>query len=74
MPDEQQLAYAVAQGRVFVTYNRADFQALDAIWRGQARQHAGILWCLERTIPRRAIGDLIRALEAAARDQSVESP
>jgi predicted nuclease of predicted toxin-antitoxin system len=64
--DEEQLSYAAEQGRVFVTYNRTDFQALDGQWRAQARRHAGILWCLERTIPRRAIGDLIRALEAVA--------
>jgi hypothetical protein len=55
---------------VFVTYNRADFQALDGQWRAQARRHAGILWCRERTIPRRAIGDLIRALEAVAHEHT----
>jgi predicted nuclease of predicted toxin-antitoxin system len=69
VPDEEQLDYATEQGRVFVTYNRADFQALDAQWRHRGRQHAGILWCLERTIPRRAVGELIRALEVVAREQ-----
>ena len=64
IPDEEQLAYAAEQGRVLVTYNRADYQALDAAWRDGGRQHAGILWCAERTLPRRAIGDLIRALAA----------
>jgi predicted nuclease of predicted toxin-antitoxin system len=64
--DEDQLAYATARGRVLVTYNRADYQALDAQWRIQERTHAGVLWCSEQSIPRRAIGDLIRALEAAA--------
>ncbi|MBA2447771.1 MAG: DUF5615 family PIN-like protein [Chloroflexi bacterium] len=68
VPDEEQLSYATEQGRVFVTYNRADFQALDGHWRRQGRQHGGILWCLEQTIPRRAFGDLIRALEAAAQE------
>ena len=66
--DEEQLDYASEQGRAFVTYNRGDLQALDAQWRRQGRQHAGILWCHERTIPRRAIGDLIRALEVVAGD------
>ena len=70
VPDEDQLNYAVEQDRVFVTYNRGDFQALDGQWRRQERQHNGILWCSERTIPRRAIGDLIRALEAAARQRT----
>lgn len=64
--DEDQLTYASAEGRVLVTYNRADFQALDGQWRVQERAHAGILWCAERTLPRRSIGDLVRALEAAS--------
>jgi len=70
VPDEEQLGYAADQGRILVTYNRADFQALDARWRREGRQHAGILWCSERTIPRRAVGALIRALEAVARERT----
>lgn len=62
IPDEEQLDYATQQGRVLVTYNRADYQALDALWRRADRQHAGILWCREASIPRRAIGDLVCAL------------
>jgi predicted nuclease of predicted toxin-antitoxin system len=62
--DADQLAFAAEGGRVLVTYNRADYQALDARWRLEAREHAGILWCSERSIPRRAFGDLVRALEA----------
>ena len=59
VPDEQQLAFATAEGRVLVTYNRADYQALDAQWRLGGREHAGILWCGERSIPRRAIGEAV---------------
>ena len=65
--DAEQLEYATQQGRVLVTYNRADYQALDATWRAQGRTHTGILWCVERSIPRRAIGDLVRALAEVAR-------
>ncbi|MHB0874983.1 MAG: DUF5615 family PIN-like protein [Anaerolineae bacterium] len=73
MPDEDQLAYAAAEGRVLVTYNRADYQALDASWRVTGRPHAGIVWCAERSIPRRAIGDLVRAIEAlASQHESLE--
>ncbi len=64
--DAEQLEYATQQGRVLVTYNRADYQALDALWRTQGRTHAGVLWCAERSIPRRAIGDLIRTLAQLA--------
>jgi predicted nuclease of predicted toxin-antitoxin system len=66
VPDEEQLRYAADHNRVLVTYNRSDFEALDVQWRRQGRQHAGILWCLERTLPRHAIGELIRALQVVA--------
>jgi predicted nuclease of predicted toxin-antitoxin system len=68
IPDEQQLVFATDQSRVLVTYNRADFQALDAEFRrtGRPHPHAGILWYSERIIPRRAFGELIRAIEAVA--------
>lgn len=70
--DEAQLEAAAAAGRVLVTYNRADFQALDAAWRLRGQAHAGILWCGERTIPRRAIGELVRAIAAfGARHESL---
>lgn len=65
VPDEDQSIYATAQGRVLVTYRR-DFQALDVRWRRQGRRQGGIIWSLEKAIPRRAIGDLIRALTAVA--------
>lgn len=64
--DAEQLEFATGQGRVLVTYNRADYQALDATWRAQGRVHSGILWCVERSIPRRAMGDLIRAIAEVA--------
>lgn len=66
LSDEEQLLFATAEGRVLVTYNRADYQALDAQWRIAGRDHAGILWCAEQTLPRRAIGGLVRAVEAIA--------
>ncbi len=64
--DEDQLVFATSAGRALFTYNRADYQVLDAMWRMEGRTHAGILWCAERSIPRRAIGDLVRAVEAFA--------
>lgn len=65
--DEEQLAYAAGEGRVLVTYNRADYQVLEAQWRVEGKEHAGILWCAERSIPRRAIGDLVRAIAASSK-------
>jgi hypothetical protein len=68
LADEDELAFSVEEGRVLVTYNRADFQALDAQWRMMGLTHPGILWAGERTIPRRAFGELIRALEWTAEE------
>ncbi len=68
VPDAEQLDHAATAGRVLVTYNRSDYQALDAEWASQGRTHAGILWCSERSIPRRAIGDLVRAVAAVVGD------
>lgn len=62
--DEDQLLFATAEGRVLVTYNRADYQVLDGRWRTEGENHAGIIWCAERGLPRRAIGAIIQAIEA----------
>jgi predicted nuclease of predicted toxin-antitoxin system len=67
-PDEASLAYATADQRVLVTYNRADYQALDAQCRLATRPQAGILWCTEKSNPRRDIGGLIRVLAALAHE------
>jgi predicted nuclease of predicted toxin-antitoxin system len=66
LSDGDQLRFATTAGRVLVTYNRADFQSLDASWRMHDQLHAGILVCVEKSIPRRAIGELIRAIESFA--------
>ncbi len=44
--DEDQLIFATGAGRVQVTYNRADYQVLDATWRTKGRTHAGICGAL----------------------------
>ena len=60
--DDDQFAYATAEGRVLVTYNRDDYQALDGSWRRVGRLQPGILWCSDRIIPWRAVGTVIAAL------------
>jgi predicted nuclease of predicted toxin-antitoxin system len=62
--DPEQLQFAVEQGRVLVTYNRGDFQVLDALWQAESRPHSGILWCTDTIVRRPGIGELIRALSA----------
>ncbi|HLJ69202.1 MAG TPA: DUF5615 family PIN-like protein [Chloroflexota bacterium] len=60
--DEEQLIFAGTQNRIFVTYDRDDFQVLDAVYHLRGTSHRGIRWVSERTIPRRAIGTLVKAL------------
>jgi len=62
--DEEQLAYAVSEGRTLVTYNIDDFCHLMAEWFQRGRSHFGVLFIKEATIPRHDIGGQVRALAA----------
>jgi len=42
-PDEEHLAYASAQGRVILTFNRGDFSQLHTAWLVAGQHHAGII-------------------------------
>jgi flavorubredoxin len=41
--DEQQLAFAAAQGRAIYSFNMGDFCRLHSQWLSQKRSHAGIV-------------------------------
>ena len=49
MPDTDHLRYAAESGRILVTYNRSDYEALHRLWLAlnswgvMARSHSGIL-------------------------------
>jgi predicted nuclease of predicted toxin-antitoxin system len=47
-PDSQQLADAVASGRVLVTHNRLDFERLHAEYLAAGRLHCGIIIAVQR--------------------------
>lgn len=55
--DESQLEWAIAQQRVFVTFNVSHFASLHSLWLQQGRHHFGIIVSQQR-----AIGDLLRRL------------
>jgi predicted nuclease of predicted toxin-antitoxin system len=61
--DAELLAYASAEGRVFVTRNVRDFIRLNAVWSAQERAHAGIVLVHAKTIPEGDRGAEIRAME-----------
>jgi hypothetical protein len=64
-PDEFQLAYAAAQGRVLVSRNYADFERLAKYYAQEGLSHAGIL-LIARSLDPRDFAGVVRALEAHA--------
>jgi len=65
--DEHVLAVAATEGRCLVTANIADFAALDASWRADGREHAGILLVASSVLLRRGgIGAVVTALDQCA--------
>lgn len=74
-PDDHVLAVAAAEGRCLVTANIADFAALDASWRAEAREHAGILLVASSLgLQRGSLGAVVSALEECARTGQAPGP
>ncbi len=46
--DEEQLAYAVSQGRTLVTHNRTDFEELIQTYFDTKRMHYGVILAVRR--------------------------
>lgn len=55
--DEEQLRFAVKQGRVLVTFNRGHFARLHAEYQAAGRRHCGIVVSAQA-----GIGPVVRAL------------
>ena len=51
LPDDQILAYAIAEGRALVTANIKDFVPLDARYRAADQSHAGLILVSTKTFP-----------------------
>lgn len=58
--DEEQLEYAVSQGRCIVSFNVRDFYLLAALWSQTGRSHAGIL--VTHQVSRQGIGQLLHRI------------
>lgn len=56
--DDEQLAFAVTEGRTILTYNRDHFLALADEYRKLRMSHAGIIY--SQQFQRNAIGELLR--------------
>jgi predicted nuclease of predicted toxin-antitoxin system len=58
--DEEQLAYATAEGRCLVSFNVGDFAALAQQWAQTGRAHAGIV--VTQQVSRQRLGQLLQRL------------
>lgn len=58
-PDDEQLMFAVSQGRALFSYNVADFQRLHSLYMRLGRHHAGVILVRQR---RYDVGETIRRL------------
>jgi hypothetical protein len=57
--DEQQLAFAAAQGRAIYSFNVGDFCRLHSQWLAEQRRHAGIVLARQQQFP---VGEQMRRL------------
>jgi predicted nuclease of predicted toxin-antitoxin system len=64
--DEEQLAYATAEGRAIVSFNARDFIPLDAQWKADGRPHAGIIITTAEMDTGRLVRWLARHLDTVA--------
>jgi predicted nuclease of predicted toxin-antitoxin system len=58
--DEDQLAFATAEGRAILTFNVRDFAPLHEQWQAAGRPHAGII--VSQQLGRRQYGVLLQRL------------
>jgi hypothetical protein len=61
--DEQLLHEAAAQGLPLVTYDRKTIPPLLKTWAESGRDHGGVIFVDQKTIPSSNFGGLIRALD-----------
>jgi len=68
-PDDQQLEWAISQGRVIYSHNISDFCRLHSQYLGSGRNHAGIALISQNT----TIGAQVRAIVALVSQKTAEN-
>ena len=66
--DDELLKAAAQRGFSLVTYDRRTIPPLLKLWAEEGRDHAGVIFVGEKTIPSANFGTLIRALEQLHRE------
>lgn len=70
LPDEVVLQEASAQGLTLITYDRKTIPPLLKTWAEAGRDHGGVIFVDEKTIPPSDFGGLIRALQKLFKETS----
>ena len=66
--DSSQLEYAAGRGMVFLTHNRADFEAIHEQYLAANKRHWGII-IASRRLPHAIVTNLLRLLNAMTADE-----
>jgi hypothetical protein len=69
-PDGVLLSEAAAQKRTLVTYDRKTIPPLLKTWAESGRQHGGVIFVDNKTIPTSDFGAIIRALQELFRESA----
>jgi hypothetical protein len=64
LPDEVLLKSAALQGFTLVTYDRRTIPPLLKVWAEEGRDHGGVVFVDNRTIPSSDVGGLVKALQS----------
>lgn len=64
LPDEMLFKSAAQQGFTLVTYDRRTIPPLLKVWAEQGRDHGGVVFVDDRTIPSCDVGALVKALHS----------
>lgn len=74
-PDEELLAHATSNGRCLVTANVHDFAAISSSWSSRERDHAGLIYIVNRLFPsdRSFVGAIVTALDEVIASRQLPS-
>jgi hypothetical protein len=70
LSDEQVLSEAAAQAVTLVTYDRKTIPPLLKMWAEQSRDHGGVIFVDDKTIPSSDFGGLVKSLEKVFKETS----
>ena len=71
LDDDAQLAFAIAEGRVFFTHNRYDFELRHNRYLAEGRRHCGSILAMRRPSDTVVVARLLALLNSVTADEMV---